>query len=444
MNHEAIQAMRDDGMRYREIADHLDLNQNTLRKNHNKWRKARDSAPPEPLPDAAAQGVTVAHDGLRTYHVAGAKTFDDLVRECAIDLSAVEVVKVDHNTWTTPMRDAGGHPCAVVNWKTAATLRPLPSWALREPIKPGVVIMPPMPSVGGLDRETVLIIPDMQVGHIRERDGTLTPMHDRAAISLALVSIAHVKPDVVVWLGDNLDAAEFSNYRTGMEHQGTFDASLHELHFIYERARLAHPAARHIVLEGNHDARINRVMQDNVRSAASIRCVGDDDDALSMRKLLGLDALGFEYHGPYGEAAGDAWLWTDRPCVTRFTHGTVVKQGGGATVAAVLKKVNHSQWQGHIHRSEMAQRTLWGPTGSATITAASPGCMCRSDGAVPSVNGREDWQQGLGTITRIGDTALHALHAIDGGMVLIGGDVLTPDRAEYEQALRSRWPGLGL
>jgi hypothetical protein len=64
---------------------------------------------------------------------------------------------------------------------------------------------------------------------------------------------------------------------------------------------------------------------------------------------------------------------------------------------------------GHIHRSEIAWKTRLDYDGAKTIMAASPGCLARIDGAVPSTKGgtdldgrpisvTEDWQQGLGVV----------------------------------------------
>ena len=64
---------------------------------------------------------------------------------------------------------------------------------------------------------------------------------------------------------------------------------------------------------------------------------------------------------------------------------------------------------GHIHRREWAERTRDDYDGARTILAASPGCLARIDGAVPSTRGghdldgrplfrSEDWQQGLAVV----------------------------------------------
>ena len=65
---------------------------------------------------------------------------------------------------------------------------------------------------------------------------------------------------------------------------------------------------------------------------------------------------------------------------------------------------------GHIHRREWAERSREDFDGPKTIMAASPGCLARCDGSVPSTKGGldlegrplpivEDWQQGVGVVT---------------------------------------------
>jgi hypothetical protein len=64
---------------------------------------------------------------------------------------------------------------------------------------------------------------------------------------------------------------------------------------------------------------------------------------------------------------------------------------------------------GHVHRREWAEVTRQDHDGPRTIMAASPGCLARLDGAVPStkqgtdLDGRplvrhEDWQSGAAVI----------------------------------------------
>ena len=61
---------------------------------------------------------------------------------------------------------------------------------------------------------------------------------------------------------------------------------------------------------------------------------------------------------------------------------------------------------GHVHRREWAERTRQTYDGPRTICAISPGCLCLTNGGVPSTKGGidvrgnpvasvEDWQNGI-------------------------------------------------
>jgi hypothetical protein len=86
----------------------------------------------------------------------------------------------------------------------------------------------------------------------------------------------------------------------------------------------------------------------------------------------------------------------------RVIHGNLT--GPNGTVAAkYLKKGRKSVLFGHVHSAEHAEQT---DEDGWQIVAASAGCLCRTDGAVPStksgqdldgqpVTVHEDWQQGF-------------------------------------------------
>lgn len=60
--------------------------------------------------------------------------------------------------------------------------------------------------------KTCVVVPDIQFGYFRNRDGELEPTHDEDAISVALNVIKHLKPELIVCVGDNLDLPEMGKY----------------------------------------------------------------------------------------------------------------------------------------------------------------------------------------------------------------------------------------
>jgi hypothetical protein len=106
-----------------------------------------------------------------------------------------------------------------------------------------------------------------------------------------------------------------------------------------------------------------------------------------------------------GYPAADYWLNEK----LRIIHGDRVKSGG-STAHVYLNQEKTSVIYGHIHRIETAFKTREDYDGPRTIMAASPGCLARIDGAIPSTRGGvdldgrpltryENWQQGLGVVT---------------------------------------------
>ena len=114
--------------------------------------------------------------------------------------------------------------------------------------------------------------------------------------------------------------------------------------------------------------------------------------ALSIPNLLGLEELDIEYIHEYPD--GEVWINDD----IRVIHGNVARAKSGATASAVVDDIQETTIFGHIHRRESAAKTVWRQGKPHVIEAWSFGCVCRIDGVVPSKNGRENWQQGVGIV----------------------------------------------
>jgi Fe-S cluster biosynthesis and repair protein YggX len=118
--------------------------------------------------------------------------------------------------------------------------------------------------------------------------------------------------------------------------------------------------------------------------------------------LCRFDDYDIEWLGGY--PTGTHWI-TER---LRVIHGNKVASNG-STAHKYLASEKTSVIYGHIHRREWAERTREDYDGPKTVLAASPGCLSRIDGAVPSTKGSvdldgrpltvvEDWQQGVAVV----------------------------------------------
>lgn len=341
-------------------------------------------------------GVKIQRDGpYLQVSAAGnelVRSIEDLLSVSEIDTADWTVKHGEVKTWTTTMKGPDSLPRITRNWGVTAKLERNLSGAT-----PGIRVVEPIrrkPHLRPKGGRRALIVPDTQIGHRRRSDGKLEPLHDRRAMDLALQIAALEQPDVIIWLGDSVDFAEWSTkYPTPINLIDTSQASLDECYWWLAQFRATCPAAEIVMMEGNHDDRIRRRMHQHAPAAVVLTGVGDTAPALDMARLLALDSLDVQYVGPYPE---QYWLWGD----VLIKHGDTVRAGGGATVAAEVARASHPVAFGHIHRVELATRTLWGPDGPRMVWAMSPGCMCRlAPGVVPGVKRHQDWQQGYGYLS---------------------------------------------
>jgi predicted phosphodiesterase len=251
-----------------------------------------------------------------------------------------------------------------------------------------------------------VVMPDIQAGYYRDGDGQLVPIHDPDAIDVALQILAYVKPDLVIFVGDNLDAAEMGKYRLTPAFAQTTQPTIDYLNQLLIHVRkIVGPECEIRWLEGNHELRLSTYILDNAKAAFGLRKAGVPDSwpALSVPNLCNFDLHDVTYVPGY--PANRTWI-NSRLQVIHGTH--VVSNGSTAHKYLATERV--STVYGHIHRREWAERTRTGYDGPQTILAMSPGCLAKVTGEVPSTKGgfdldgrpitsTEDWQQGLAVFT---------------------------------------------
>ena len=291
---------------------------------------------------------------------------------------------------------------------------------------------------------SAIILPDMQIGYRwADKHRNLIPLHDWAAIDATIQLTEMLNPDIIQFLGDNLDLAAFSTkYSVPMNVRDTTNPSLLTAYGLLSRYRTAAPHAEMDWQAGNHEDRLERAVTDPNRGLSEFETLRRADDpngppVVSFASLLGLDALDITWRN-YGESR---WLW-DKVLIH---HGDVVRNGGGKTVAAVVGNSSHSVMFGHIHRLEMAQKTIHGPEGIKIITAATPGCLCSLEsGVVPGVSRTPDWQHGVGIVwyDTVNDQEHIQLLPIHNGVLFYEGNVIIGDgkRLAKSIATESGWP----
>ncbi len=366
---------------------------------------------------------------------------DELLESAGVD--AEEWVVVNHrvNAW-----QALGKDSEIIQLKQVkAHLERAPSFFVQpvEPVEP----MPRVPRERTSDVRCALIVPDIQAGFRRIEDNKSpggyrwVPLHDRKAMN-AVLQIAEAyshQIDTVVHLGDHLDLAPWSTrWTSDSSLKYTSNAALRELYagFLVPLREIL-PHAHMVYMEGNHEKRIEDALASKLGEASTLRTADtlDGHSLLSIPSLLALDSIDVEYIAPYGKVW---WLYDQ----IRISHGSVARRGGGNTAAEYLKRATSSAIWGHTHRLEMAQKRLTTPKGIEIITAASPGCLCRSEiGVVPGVLGNPpDWQQGVGLVYESnGKHSMHMIPIVD-GVAIFNGEVFEGEDIPEEWAERTGLP----
>jgi hypothetical protein len=277
-----------------------------------------------------------------------------------------------------------------------------PEWPVVQQAQPVVVKAPKLgkPPADSKSPDCV-ILPDMQVGYWRAGDD-LVPMHDEQALAVALETVRLLRPGRVVLLGDNLDLAEWSlKFAVLPEFQQTTQASVDRMHRFLAELRSIDSGMRIDWTEGNHDDRIPRLIAKNAMAALRLRRANTPESwpVMSVPHLLRLDELDVGYISGY--PAVEVWLTDDLVAV----HGEKLR------IDRVLADEQVSVIQGHTHRVNVQYRTRRAkPYESHTTFAAAVGCLCRTDGTVPSTKGGvdvkgavnhrvEDWQQAVAAVT---------------------------------------------
>jgi predicted phosphodiesterase len=254
-----------------------------------------------------------------------------------------------------------------------------------------------------------IALPDPQIGY-RNLDSGWDPFHDESAMDVALQITAYLEEtdrlDTVINLGDFLDLPAQGRFDQEAAFASTTQAAFDRGHlFLQQQRAAAGPKAKIVLVEGNHDRRMEKFIAANALSAYGLRRANTDElPAMSIPYLLRLDEIGVEYIDAY--PAGAYWI-TER---LRAIHGNKARSNGSTAAAYTNADPHISTIFGHAHRLEIQSRTVFNRDGAIRSVAVSPGCLCRIDGAVPSVNGSthidgspakyyENWQQGVAVVT---------------------------------------------
>ena len=258
------------------------------------------------------------------------------------------------------------------------------------------------------DLSVAVIFPDAQISYWRDIDDVWRTSHDERALDISRQVLADVQAahgvDVVVDLGDFLDATSFSRHRSqaAFADRVAFKRSVARgQQELAARTALA-PDADRWLIPGNHENRITHWLTDNAPFLLGLQMPGQDP-VLSLEWLLQTEEHGWQVADAYPEGA--VYLSPNLRCI----HGTIAKGRPGQTAGEYLaEEVNTIA--GHHPRTQTAYRTVARHGHTRTYVAHLPSGLMRVDGAVPSattgstmqgdpVLGKgEKWEQGVSVV----------------------------------------------
>jgi len=259
-----------------------------------------------------------------------------------------------------------------------------------QPFRPSGFYQPNIPAPTLLEDRSILVIPDSQNGFIRMDDGSLVPSHSRDCWNLAIQLAAFAAPAHIVLLGDMVDLPVFSRFKQNESMRALTQRALDETWFLLSQLRAAAPTSEIHYLYGNHEARYENALSEANDEYVGIKRAGTEERVNSLIYLLRLNELHIKVAYPYRTS-----IFIDN---IEFTHGDIVGATSSATVGKLLSNATQSVVCGHVHRAELAYKTLWENGVPRDIFAMIPGCICDPDYTPPFPTRGRNWQQALGFI----------------------------------------------
>ncbi|WP_406245808.1 hypothetical protein ACI7YT_12260 [Microbacterium sp. M] len=424
---------------------------------------------------SCSSGFVVArrerHGGPRMVRVSPAQKVESAIAADDAKVEPVEFVDDSHDPekgssytrmaatawgeddWREFLRQKGTDPDSVVfnfgvtsnpgggYWNKLNNVRPktagkdgTPAWpVIRQatPILLAVQEIPSRPARDGLSLS--LKCADPQIGFRALSDGTYEEFHDWRAMDVFVEVCRLEQPESIVILGDFLDLPSQGKYVQEAGFARTTQMALDAGYIFLSMLRAVCPDAEIVLIEGNHDKRMQNFIEQNALAAFGLRRAGMPDEwpVMSLQSLLRLDELRVQYMDAYPAAAH----WDDD--TTRNIHGTRANSKG-STMSQYANDLPHiNTWAGHTHRTEIVYKTVLGHRGEPIESyAANPGCLAKTDGTVPSVHGAlhvdgssarvvEDWQQGFGALLYDGKgQSWPQVYRIREGRTLYGGKLI--------------------
>lgn len=383
-NPEALDALLEEHGSVRKVAKALGVDEKSVR----RWRTADGHTSKQKL-GPERRSITISGDEAVLVENAEVELGEigDLIRSFKLDPDEWDVVSTTLNRWEMLAHGGGpdGEPRIVELGQRKVTLKRKASILLALPAQHIPALLKPK-SIRRLKSKPRI--------YVIEGDHQI-PYHDELLDAAATQLVADLQPDVHVFHGDTGDYPTISRHDDHPAQMATPQDCLDGQYAMLRRRAEVAPNAQRMKLKGNHDWRMEAELLKRAERMYGIRPVGEEEPALSLRRLLHLDALGVELvEHPLG------WQHAEVELI-KGQRGLVVRHGwltGHNTAGRSLAKRGRSLIVGHNHSRE---HVFWyDPSVGVERQAVVAGVMCevRSQ-RFPVYNPTDDSLQGLVVVT---------------------------------------------
>lgn len=251
------------------------------------------------------------------------------------------------------------------------------------------------------------------------------PVHDQRKIDLAMIALYELQPDRVTFVGDDVDNALFSSFDSKQEWRGQTQAGLDSFVETIGKVKANVPDADIVVLEGNHNIRLEKQIRNYNGELLGLRRAGTDElGVLTLGYLLRAEELGFEYVTGYPES--EYW----HSDTLKSYHGRATSSSGLVAVKEI-KNETVNFVHGHTHQAGIVYRTFRNGREEQTIWGMEVGTFADRN-KVPSgkysqneqgnvLRQLHDWQTVLGVVMRNGGIETPSLIPIEDSIILPDG-----------------------
>ncbi len=210
------------------------------------------------------------------------------------------------------------------------------------------------------------------------------PFADPRALAVVLAIMEAEKPDVVVHVGDGMDCYGLSRFNKNPARIHSLQDEIDAYRVHLEQVAQTVPDAERVVLAGNHDDRLERLLWSLPRDVQQITRLRNVHEALQWPSLLDLDTIGW------------TWLSTREQTRTAILPKFIVKHGERVSIDSAMsarremKTHTYSGASGHTHRKGTYFQGKGG-VDRGNYVWLELGCTCD---LYPEYAPNANWQQG--------------------------------------------------